>query len=244
MQQKLEEKMMTRVFITGDKHGDHVFIEDFCNNNPSVTRDDVLIILGDAGYNFFLDYAEHKRRKQIAKNPITVFCVHGNHEERPYNIKGYREIDIFHAKAYQNKKYPNLIFAKDGEYYTIGKHNYFVIGGAYSTDKYLRLKEGWKWFPSEQADWEIMETVNTRIEALNNQLDIVLTHTCPKKYIGADLKYVYQDENEVDDSMEKWLDTIEDRITYNHWYFGHFHMNRSITKTLDVLYDAIIEIEQ
>ena len=59
------------------------------------------------------------------------------------------------ATAYMDKKYPNQIFAKDGEIYTINGRKTLVIGGAYSVDKPWRLATGNKWFESEQPDDEI-----------------------------------------------------------------------------------------
>ena len=36
-------------------------------------------------------------------------------------------------------KYPNLLFAKDGEVYDFDGYKCLVIGGAYSVDKYWRI---------------------------------------------------------------------------------------------------------
>ena len=45
---------MGRVFIRGDCHGSFAFLRDFCKEN-NTTVEDTLIILGDAGINYFLD---------------------------------------------------------------------------------------------------------------------------------------------------------------------------------------------
>ena len=31
------------------------------------------------------------------------------------------------------------------------------------------------------------------------------------------------DQSTVDSSMEVWLQKIADRLTFKHWYFGHYH---------------------
>ena len=41
-------------YITGDTHRDFDRVEKFCEENGT-TADDVLIILGDAGINYYLD---------------------------------------------------------------------------------------------------------------------------------------------------------------------------------------------
>jgi len=40
------------IYLTGDIHGDFSRIEQFCEENET-TKEDVRIILGDAGINFF-----------------------------------------------------------------------------------------------------------------------------------------------------------------------------------------------
>lgn len=46
------------IYITGDKHTDFREVFNFCYANKT-TRDDILIVLGDAGINYYaneLDY--------------------------------------------------------------------------------------------------------------------------------------------------------------------------------------------
>ena len=42
------------IYITGDKHGDFTEVLDFCNDNKTSKRD-LMIVLGDAGINYFAD---------------------------------------------------------------------------------------------------------------------------------------------------------------------------------------------
>lgn len=49
---------------------------------------------------------------------IKLFCIQGNHEERPENMKSYKEVEMFDTKVFIENEYPNLIFAKNGEHYT------------------------------------------------------------------------------------------------------------------------------
>lgn len=46
------------IYITGDTHRDFGRIIDFCEENET-TKDDILIILGDAGINYFLDSSDY-----------------------------------------------------------------------------------------------------------------------------------------------------------------------------------------
>ncbi len=86
---KQETNNSSRFFITRDCHGDFEKIEFFCRYHET-TPDDGMIILGDAGINFCMDHRDEELKNALDKMPLTFLCVHGNHEERPYNISSYR----------------------------------------------------------------------------------------------------------------------------------------------------------
>lgn len=69
-----------KYYITGDCHRHFRKVEFFCRHHGT-TREDVLILLGDVGINFFLDDSDKKLKEELSKLPITLFCVHGNHDK-------------------------------------------------------------------------------------------------------------------------------------------------------------------
>ena len=104
------------IYITGDKHRDFSRIYNFCER-AGTTRDDIMIILGDSGINLLLFGMDDNLKSELELMPITLFCIHGNHEERPFNIPTYEEQQWHGGTVYVEPKYPSLIFAKDGEIY-------------------------------------------------------------------------------------------------------------------------------
>ena len=70
---------MGRYFLTGDTHGNFNRIMYFCQR-MSTTEDDVLVILGDAGINYYLGEKDRALKEVLSRLPITLFCVYGNHE--------------------------------------------------------------------------------------------------------------------------------------------------------------------
>ena len=74
------------IYITGDTHRDFHRIKYFCDKY-NTNRNDILIILGDVEINYYLDVKDHQLKNSLDKLPITFFCVHGNHEERPYVLQ-------------------------------------------------------------------------------------------------------------------------------------------------------------
>ena len=126
--------------------------------------------------------------------------------------------------------YPNLLFAKDGEIFDLEGRKAIVIGGAYSVDKYYRLRNGMNWFQDEQPSDEIKRQTEQALENCQWKVDLVLSHTCPQKYVPIEAFLPGLDQSMVDHSTEEWLDTIEDRLDYQSWYCGHWHIDKRIDK--------------
>ena len=76
------------IWLTGDTHGHFERIEAFCREKQT-TVDDILIILGDAGFNFGGGARDLALKTYASQFPITIFSLHGNRENRPQNIPGY-----------------------------------------------------------------------------------------------------------------------------------------------------------
>lgn len=69
------------VYITGDMHGDPRDLIRFSEVH-SLTPEDSIIILGDAGFNFYLHGRDQKAKKLASRIPATLLCIHGNREVR------------------------------------------------------------------------------------------------------------------------------------------------------------------
>lgn len=191
------------IYFTGDIHGAVDGIGDFINIiHP--TMEDVIVLLGDVGANYYTGRRDNLLKAFLNDTGTVFLCIHGNHERRPTTIPGYVETEWHGGKAWVQPEYPNLIFARDGEIYTLNGLRYLVIGGAYSVDKYYRLSRGWGWWPDEQPSPEIKTFVEQQIKS--KPFDIVLSHTCPFKYEPTEMFLGGIDQSTVDDSTERWLD--------------------------------------
>ena len=229
------------IYLTGDTHGDFSQVVQFLQKQPT-SKDDILVIMGDAGVNFTAGERDTRLKAALQQLPITLFCIHGNHEIRPFTIPTYHEVTWHGATAYVEDAYPDLIFAKDGEIYDLDGKATVVLGGAYSVDKFYRLKMGYPWWEDEQPSDEIKAYAEAQLAARDWKVDTVFSHTTPNKYVPRDMFLQSIDQRLVDDSTEKWLDTIEDRLTYNHWYAGHFHCEKTIDR-LRILFHDFIEMQ-
>jgi Calcineurin-like phosphoesterase. len=228
------------LYITGDTHRDFRRIFALCDTVNS-TKNDILIILGDAGINYSGEPNDSRLKQELAQLPITLFCIHGNHEMRPQAISSYQKSIWYGGTVLIEPEYPNLIFAKDGEVYNIDDRSYLAIGGAYSVDKEVRLLRGHGWWADEQPSAEIKADVEHTLNNINFKTDIVLSHTCPLKYEPVEMFLSGIDQSKVDKSTEVWLDNIEDRLTYQRWYCGHYHTDKTIDK-LRFLFQDILQL--
>ena len=159
-------------YITGDTHGDFRRIEQFCLENDT-TVEDVMIILGDAGINYHLDSRDNELKEELSQLDITLFCIHGNHEARPWEAGDYDEKEWNGGIVYVEEQYPNLLFAKDGEIYYYNDRSVIVIGGAYSVDTYSRLNNGLMWFDTEQPDKTTVDKSTEKwLQTIHDNLDL------------------------------------------------------------------------
>lgn len=247
-------------YITGDKHGDFSSVFHLQNRLQCFTEHDTIILLGDAGFNYYVSETKDKDKRPYklqkgarklqsllsSQIPSTIFSIHGNHEARPESIEGFEKRAWNGGEVWFHPDFPSLLYAVDGEVYTFNEKNYLVIGGAYSVDKWYRIEQieegnqNVKWFKDEQISEEAMKKVEEKIEEMDGEIHGVFSHTCPEKYIPTELFIAGVDQSSVDRRMEKWLDEIEEKLHYDIWYFGHFHGEKKIDKMC--MYNQNIEI--
>ena len=235
---------VNRVFIRGDTHSDFSWLPQWCEENQTTTND-ILIILGDSALRFegADNWREKNRKKKVAAQPITIFCVRGNHD-RPYykedgtewediqleNCPLLEQTIIGDLKVYDNEmwhdpNYPNIWYFQDGGHYKIKDKTFFVYGGAFSVDWEYRRLMGWTWYPNEmvsrQRHIEILDIID------HQHFNFILTHTCPYEWRPTDLFLSCIDQSKVDNTMEEYLSDVLKYVGgYDYWFWGHYHANR------------------
>jgi 3-oxoacid CoA-transferase subunit A len=216
------------VYITGDTHGKFERIEEFCYGEAFTEDDDVLVILGDVGLNYYGDTKDRQLKEQVSELPVTLLCIHGNHEIRPRNIKTYEKKQWRGGDVYWEPEFPNILFAIDGEIYALEGKRCIALGGAHSMDKKSRTI-GISWWPDEQPSETIMEHVQNKLHDANWQVDYVFSHTCPRSCLPYSELPKLLDKSDLsgkaEDYTESWLDNIHSRLNFTKWYCGHFHVD-------------------
>lgn len=214
------------VLYTGDTHG-QTFRVVSTIRRFKLGSCDVIVILGDVGMNYYgNDQGDWDRKRKLNREGVQILCIHGNHERRPATIDTYKIKEWHGGKVYVEDAFPNLLFAIDGEVYDLDGCKAIAIGGAYSVDKYYRLSRGLHWFPDEQPDEATKARVEAKLEELGWKVDIVLSHTCPSRFVPVEAFLPGLDQSTVDHSTEEWLDTIAERLDYKRWFCGHWHIDK------------------
>ena len=78
------------IYFSGDIHGFPWDLKKMCKK-LSMTKEDILILLGDVGANYYGNERDDAVKQALAGLGPTVLCIHGNHEMRPWHVPGYRE---------------------------------------------------------------------------------------------------------------------------------------------------------
>ena len=221
-----------------------------------------MIVLGDFGINFYLNKTDYKKKKELCANypNITFYCVRGNHEARPQDIPGMikQSDENIHGVVYLEPEFPNIRYFLDYGFYDINGYTCYVIGGAYSVDKYWRLERAMMteetnnpkksgWFANEQLTREEMNKASEQLytfKDMGKHIHFILSHTCPYEWEPRDMFLGSVDQSTVDDSMERWMDQIKDDIHCDVWCFGHFHADRIERPGVEQYYHDMEELDE
>lgn len=246
------------IYITGDTHRKFERIEELCSFVDTTKENDMIIILGDNGINFLGPHKDKIIKKKLQRLPITIACVRGNHDQRP-SKKIYHE-EWCYGGEYEHRwagrflvedDFPSLLFMQDGGYYHLGDYQALAIGGAYSIDKWKRLREQYegfknqRWFPDEQLTVAEREKILSELKSVRQSgtdVNLVLSHTCPLRYMPYEALDYTVSRSTIDNSMEKWMDEVYDLLpSHCKWMCGHFHINKVIDN-MRFIFEGIIAL--
>jgi len=240
------------VYVTGDTHGgvkEYQALKRFALEQ-GLTRDDVIIIAGDAGV-YYGGKAFGPGRTIMKESPCRFLIVRGNHDDRITHIiesgqasGKWSRREILGNAAYVNDGYPNVYYALDeGGLYEIDGEKVLIVPGAYSIDKYYRLENGFPYNPYEQLNPKEMDDLLQLAED-NPDITGVIAHTAPQSWEPCfrDLFFKGLDQSRVDKTTDKFLDTLVEKLpNLNVYYFGHFHADRNCGEHGVMIYHEVLE---
>ena len=227
---------MSKIYLTGDTHANVdrlLFI-----NDSEMTKDDIVIVLGDFGVIWGDEEATEYYLNALSKKNFTTAFLDGNHEnfveiarlEKEDSWNGGRVGILPHG----------IIHLLRGEIYNICGKVVGVCGGANSIDLWHR-KEGVSWWREEEITNNDISNFITNAEKHNNKVDIMLSHDAPASIIPIVKLYSGVNDGDISNS-QKQLERINQIVDFDKWYFGHWHIDRTITDKFECLYRGIKEV--
>lgn len=236
---------LKHILITGDTHGrtdDRLgsIRHNMPNYSPTETA---VIILGDVGFNYYGGKKDHEAKKRASSYGYTLYCVRGNHEERPSKVPGMKLVkdEFVGGTVWMEDEFPLIRYFTDWGIYHIQDRKVLVVGGAYSVDKYYRLQNGWHWFENEQLAQHEMDAC--MYSADRSYFDLVLSHTCPVSLMPVDKFLPFIDQTTVDKTMEIWLDRLMTHIKWNIHLWGHYHVDRIEAPHCEIFYTEVEDLK-
>lgn len=250
--------MIKNWLVRGDTHGNFDWLEMVRPHERDEARieETAVIILGDAGFNFFLNQRDVDLKSWVNKVGCRIYCVRGNHEARPQMTSAPYELvwdEDVGGEVYVEEQFPNIRFFKDFGEYVIDGYSVAVIGGAYSVDKKWRLRRAGifdearnnpkktGWFSDEQLTQEEMNEASALFK--NRRYDFVLSHTCPYSWRPTDLFLSFINQSSVDSTMERWMDELKEQIHWGIWLFGHYHADRLERPFVEMYFKDVERLE-
>ena len=177
-----------------------------------------------------LDRFKHGRLRWLGKRDIVVvlgdfgFVWDGSKEEQ-------KKLDWLRKRPY------TLLFL-DGAH-----ENYDLLaqypveerfGGTESPDKEER-EAGYNWWPQEMPSDEEYAACEANLEANGWQVDYVLTHDAPSRFLDFTSLAVGESNR-----LHLFLDKVLLKLTYEKWFFGCYHKDVALsTKSRCVFCDVI-----
>lgn len=71
-------------------------------------------------------------------------------------------------------------------------------------------------------------------------MDYVVTHTCANRFLSQTLHPDPNWMNPQTDVLTDFLNELEDKLQFRHWYYGHFHKDRVIDNRHTVVFHKVL----
>ena len=222
------------VYITGDMHGDleRLYDKEF----RKLKRGDILIVCGDFGYIFDGSKQEKEVINFFAKRKFVTAFVEGTHDNLN-TISRARETVWKGGKVHRIKG--NLLHLMRGQVFTIDGNRYFTFGGGESTDKDMRVAQGFWWREEEPTPAEMADGARA-LDEVGCRVDYIITHEPPSRVKSAML--LRRGDSDNVNKLNGYFEEIGRSCDYRRWYFGSLHEDKVVTEHHTCVFRKLLPI--
>lgn len=226
------------IYVTGDTHRD---ISRFSSKSAKrIKKNDTLIVCGDFGFIWDGSAAEKKMLKMLGKKKYNILFVEGVHE----NFEELCKYEIEQWNGGLTRKISgNLRQLMRGQVFEIEGKKLFAFGGGRSedNDSYLNPSD-----TNAQMRWRMEipteEELNTgmmNLEKNSFKVDYIVSYEPPTK-ISEFINLEKTDRSHVN----TYLEQVREKTDFKRWFFGRYHVNKTIPPKFKAIFDNIIEAEE
>lgn len=253
------------IYITGDTHGDfgRFSRKKLHRQQLEFTEKDYVIVCGDLGLCWTRDGEFKYNCELFAAKPYTLLWVQGNHEN--YDMIEEFPIEMWHGGKARHIVRDKVILLERGQIFEIEGHTFFIFGGASSHDidggildrndpefhekkrKANRRGESCRilhesWWPQELPSEEEMQEGIHNLEQVDYKVDYVITHCCSTQ-LQEQMNSLKGRKLQAD-VMTEYFSQLEEKLQYKKWFFGHYHLDMEVDEKHQLLYHAIMPLEE
>lgn len=228
------------VYLSGDTHGylDIQKVIDFFEIEPlqsKLTKEDILIILGDVGICWDNGKNDEWVRRELQKLPVTTLWLDGNHEN--FQLLSEYPVKEWHG-GYVHRIGQDILHLMRGYCYEIQGQVFWIFGGGNSVDRNYRT-QGVDWWPQEMPTMQEYNRGMDSLKAHGYRVDYVLTHTAPRKVAERLVENIIPGE----EKLQHYLQKVAKLAVFKEWYFGHWHMDTVTDGKYFGLMERIVRLE-
>ena len=223
------------IYLTGDTHGEldiHKLGNSEFIRQKDMSKSDYVIILGDFGLVWNDRKSERYWLNWLNERNFTTLFVDGNHENFD-RLRQYKTEEMFNGIV--RRINDSVFHLERGQVLDIDGNNIFIMGGARSIDKELRI-EGVSWWRDEIPSLDEMNRGIEALERVQFKVDYVLTHCAPYS-----IHSMITNDNKKDPIIS-YFEYIMSVLEFKRWYFGHYHIDKIINDKFIAMYDKIMPL--
>lgn len=252
------------IYITGDTHGEYGRFSNrrMKKQGMELGESDYVIVCGDFGLCWSKDKTFDYNCKFFEEKKYTTLWIQGNHEN--YDMIAEYPVEEWHGGKVRHIVRDKIILLERGQVFEIEGKTFFTFGGASShdiqggvldrddidfDDRRKVIKSGLpfrikheSWWEQELPNEDELEEGRKNLTAHDYKVDYVITHCCAtsiQEVIDKGPGHLLKP-----DILTDYLQEIEEKLGYKHWFFGHYHMELDVDDKHSLLYHAIVPIEE
>ena len=253
------------IYVTGDTHADfRRFSTREFTEQKELTKGDFVIICGDFGGVWCDSHEERYWLDWLNDKPFTTLFVDGNHENFDrLNSGEFEQVDFHGGQAHKIRD--SIFHLMRGHVFDLEDKSFFAFGGASSHDiddgildeshfadhrEFLKTLNSWRlagkmfrvkgasWWPEELPSEEEMTRGKSNLIGRNYHVDFVIAHCLPQEIASAVSMGFYKP-----DLLTIYFNTLlYEGLSFDRWFCGHYHLDRSVFGKYEILYTDIRRI--